>query len=526
MKACPALYLPLLITSCFTGNAIAQEDGSHHLWTWRGRAEFNKISSIADQDGDGVRDLIFGHPVTGGGGSYFEPYVGIFSGRTGLTIREMVTPDGLKSFGKGVGDAGDVNGDGIDDFMVSAPGGDGFVFVFSGADQQIIHRFVSKFSGQHIGNRVGGVGDVDGDGLADIAFSGGGVFVFSGATARFLYRLPDGQFRRAGDLDMDGIDDIVVGYPKAAPSGVQTGEVVAYSGIDGSPLWQTFGPWADSSFASSIAMIGDVTGDGASDVIVGAHQLDYERGAICLLDGANGQIFERKFGHRKTDKFGVSVAGPGDMNGDGIPDYVVGAKQRRVDHDKMGGYVEFYSGQDHRLFLKLRGKKKHNFGLALTSPGDIDNDGLADILIGKFAEEMFAFSYNPYFLADAESISISGTRPIQFLLRFPYSEAGRDYRILASYSGTGPTLVNGFEIPLTLDEALLAGLNGQLPPGSVHFAGKLNGNAKAFAQWSASSFLAPWVGQSFQLAAVSCDTIGPVWIGRIASAPITLEILP
>ncbi len=129
---------------------------------------------LADIDGDGIADHIVGEHR----GSFRGVTAGwalVLSGKDGRAILAFAGDSTGDRFGWSVGSAGDVNADGAIDFVVGAPlddpagNGSGSAFVFSGRDGSVIHHFKGKAAREQFGYRVAGVGDVDGDGHADIA---------------------------------------------------------------------------------------------------------------------------------------------------------------------------------------------------------------------------------------------------------------------------------------------------------------------------------------------------------------------
>ena len=528
------LFLGLLFwNTASIGQAAAPQDGVR--WHWRtandGYWYSSEIVSIADQNGDGIRDVLIScpHKMV----FWEDPRLIFVSGSDGELIRIDEHHEPLERYGLGLGNAGDADGDGVDDYAIGNPdfrGGYGKVEVKSGVDGSLIYEWAGIEPSQGLGYRVGGVGDVDGDGRDDLAFSGGRLFITSGRTKEILRRFPSGNFCRANDLNSDGFNDVVVAYPLATPNGNPVGEVVAYSGHDGQELWRTEGPWHNSNFGMSIASIGDLDGDGAGELLIGAPHYDNRRGGICMLEGATGQIIQQYFGYREKDRFGTSVCGPGDMNGDGIPDYAMGAMQRGVRYPTQGrGYVVAFSGADHHQFFLATGALKSRFGFNMSAIGDINQDGQADLAIsspGWSNPWIDAWGFNTYLTASASNIKASATEPVEFHVTFPATEALRPYRILLSHSGVGPTSINGFEIPLSWDNLLNSSLSGQIPPLSNGFAGQLDGFGRAYAQLTGGPHLARWPGARLYFAAVSFEIIGSSRIGKLTSVPLTLEIDP
>jgi serralysin len=222
-----------------------------------------------------------------------------------------------------------------------------------------------------------------------------------------------------GDLDGDGIEDMAVGAPSQTGSGnagavfvqfmnangtVKASQRIA-SGLGGGPLLA-----AGDYFGHSVAAIGDLNGDGISDIVVGADKDDtggYNRGAVYVLFlNANGTVkASQKIAHNTgggpslatSDRFGTSITSLGDLDGDGITDLAVGAAG-----DDTGGD---YRGAVHVLFMNTGGTVKARqkiasgtpgapmlatgdvFGITVASLGDVDGDRVADLAVGAFFDD-------------------------------------------------------------------------------------------------------------------------------------------
>ncbi|MEM9608233.1 MAG: LamG-like jellyroll fold domain-containing protein [Actinomycetota bacterium] len=236
----------------------------------------------------------------------------------------------------------------------------------------------------------------------------------------------DDRFGRAaasiGDLDGDGVTDLVVGRPLADTGGSSRGAIhVLFMDADGTvraeqEISQSAGggPSLDDNdeFGSSVAAVGDLDGDGVTDLAVGAVGDDdgaFNVGAVWVLfmnaDGsarATQKISDTDGGFGgamdSSDFFGGSVAGPGDVDGDGLPDLVVGASR-----DSDGGTAR---GAVYVLFLNadgtVRGEQKisdtagtfaatlddsDQFGISVAALGDLDSDGVPDIAVGANGDD-------------------------------------------------------------------------------------------------------------------------------------------
>ncbi|MFG0319527.1 MAG: integrin alpha, partial [Planctomycetota bacterium JB042] len=176
--------------------------------------------------------------------------------------------DPLELAGFSVSDLGDVDGDGVPDVLVGAPGAqadgdlapEGRAVVLSGADGTPIREWFGTDDLGLFGQAVAGVGDVDQDGRPDVligapaAVSGtgqvtGAAFLHSGFDGSLIRSFHgDEELERfgaavhaAGDVDQDGVPDVIVGGPGATPNGIESGRAVVYSGATGDPLRTFFG---------------------------------------------------------------------------------------------------------------------------------------------------------------------------------------------------------------------------------------------------------------------------------------------
>ncbi|MFZ0545184.1 MAG: integrin alpha, partial [Candidatus Promineifilaceae bacterium] len=258
--------------------------------------------------------------------------------------------------GEGVGDAfgwvgenlGDITGDGVNDVILSAPfhsapgtTTSGKIYVYSGSDGALLNAFAGN-DFEQLGFSATTAGDVNNDGVPDYIAGGTGspgapqsftgrAVVFSGADHSILYDIPGTPGDRfgasvsaAGDLNGDSFDDFLVGANRAGYNGANAGRVYAFSGQDGSVLWMQDGLAAGYFLGTAAGKVGDVTGDGVPDVVVGAVGAPVVGtgggGRAFVYSGADGSLVFTLTPKPTAGVFGLFFAsGAGDVNGDGFP---------------------------------------------------------------------------------------------------------------------------------------------------------------------------------------------------------------
>ncbi|MBN1424745.1 FG-GAP repeat protein [Candidatus Fermentibacteria bacterium] len=333
------------------------------------------VAGLADVTGDNVSDLIVGAPAEDSGASAADAgrsYV--FCGVTGTVAQTLISPHEEESgrFGHAVAGVDDVDGDGIDDLIVGAPYENpgtsppdaGRVYVFSGATGMVIRELVSPGeiygqAGGHFGASVCGAGDLDGDGTPDVVVGAPGehppsgelgpgrVYAFSGAIGLPLWTgasldLEDGggfglSISMVGDIDGNGISECLVGAPFEDDDWFifNCGRAYILSGAAGTAVRIVQPPYGerDGQFGFSVSCAGDIDGDGCSDYIVGAllEGLSPEGedwiGRAHVFSGASGEAVWSLDSPNPWygGSFGIAVAGGFDVTGDGVPEVIVGA---------------------------------------------------------------------------------------------------------------------------------------------------------------------------------------------------------
>ncbi|MFO0984250.1 MAG: SBBP repeat-containing protein [Planctomycetota bacterium] len=287
-------------------------------------------------------------------------------------------------FGSAVAGAGDVNGDGFADLIVGAPHDDvagafsGSAFVYSGRDGNVLHAFHGAISYAYFAHAVGSAGDVDADGLDDVLVGlgespGGNALVYSGATGDLLLFCSGGGYSvsDAGDVNRDGFPDVIVGGPP----------VYVYSGKDNTRLFTFNGDDPSDWFGFSVAGAGDTNADGFPDLVVGTvNASGFWNGSARFFSGNDGAIIRTLEGDSYNDLFGYYLDGVGDVNHDGFADAVVSAPGDDVGGDGTGT-AWIFSGKNGVALLTFVGSATAPVRSA-SNARDIDLDGTSDVILG------------------------------------------------------------------------------------------------------------------------------------------------
>jgi hypothetical protein len=186
-----------------------------------------------------------------------------------------------------------------------------------------------------------------------------------------------------GDVNGDGAGDYAMGAPHADGLEPDAGCVYVRSGKDASVPWIFAGEHAGDLLGFSLAALGDIDGDGVSDLIAGAPLAYVGFGAVYVISGATGAQLWKFKGVGDPGQLGYAVAGVGDVNTDGVPDFAFGAPYRDNGWSPDDGYVEIRSGVNAAGIHQLVGEQSGSrFGFALDGAGDVDGDGRGELLVG------------------------------------------------------------------------------------------------------------------------------------------------
>ena len=353
------------------------------------------VSSAGDVNGDGYDDFLIGASWDEDGG-FGAGQVYLVLGKTSGWNMDTSLSTADASFigeaesnhaGHSVASAGDVNGDGYDDFLIGADGWNG-----SGGNQGQVYlilgkasgwsmdidlssvdaSFIGEIGGDYAGHSIAAAGDVNGDGYTDFViganlndeggYHAGQVYLILGKTSGWAMDTPlssvDASFlgstddiagrsvSSAGDVNGDGYDDFIIGASRGAEGGGdQTGKVYLILGMASGWTMDTNLSYSNASFLGedvgdragySVASAGDVNGDGYDDFVIGApwdQVSSTYKGQVYLIFGkasswsmdTNLSTADASFWGESGDYAGYSVASAGDVNGDAFNDFIIGA---------------------------------------------------------------------------------------------------------------------------------------------------------------------------------------------------------
>ncbi len=396
------LTLPDLQAQRAIFTLTGQTAGDHFGWS---------VREAGDVNVDGFPDFIVGAPFDDTAGTNAGS-ISIFSGKSGAVLQTVYGAEAGDCFGFAVSSAGDVNRDGRADLIVGAPGRArhadraGKAVVVSGLDYSTLYTFLGSAVGDRFGYAVNGAGDVDNDGFPDVMMGAPGVddldqgagyvHVRSGRTGAIIFNIPGNtnleRFGYAvsgfGDADGDGHADFIVGAPLADPSEIEdAGQARQYSGRTGALIRVFDGILPQSHLGSAVRAAGDVNGDMIPDYIIGA-RFERDRGQAHIISGADSSTIRTILGNQRGMWFGQSVSAAGDIDGDGFGDVIVGAPIAGdlpilITLTQLLGSVTAYSGQTGNRLFEFKGPSDLSWlGWSVSGAGDINKDGYADIVVG------------------------------------------------------------------------------------------------------------------------------------------------
>ena len=370
------------------------------------------VRGAGDVNGDGLDDLIVGAYGDDPNGSYSGASFVVFGKANGTAVELSTVQAGTGGFvingvaagdrsGRSVSDAGDVNGDGLDDLIIGA--------------------HLDDPNGSNSGASFVVFGKANGTAVELSAVEAGtGGFVINGVSSGDLSGY---AVSGAGDVNGDGLDDLIVGAEGDDPNGSDSGaSFVVFGKADGTAVelsaveagtggFVINGVSSNDFSGRSVSSAGDVNGDGLDDLIVGADGDDPNgsaSGASFVVFGkADGTAVELSNveagtggfvinGVSSNDYSGFSVSGAGDVNGDGLDDLIIGAVRDDPNGSSSGAsFVVFGKADGTAVELSNVEAGTGGFvingvsggarsGNAVSGAGDVNGDGLDDLIVGAY----------------------------------------------------------------------------------------------------------------------------------------------
>ena len=264
------------------------------------------------------------------------------------------------------------------------------------------HRFVGAGAGELLGHAVAWPGDLDGDGVGDFVIGAPGaspagqqgagcLFIHSGRDGALLRRIDGPQsgdsmgfsIAAAGDLDHDGTPDLLAGGPNSSGSGGGRyfGTALVYSGSTGALLLRVDALQSNWQLGYSVDHLGDLDGDGDPDYVIGSPGAWSESGMVEVYSGRTGLALQQDIGITSGDRWGYSVSSTGDFDADGTPDYLAGSPLANSYGVGWKGRAVAYSGATGTPVYDFRGAPGASLGNTVAGAGDVDRDGHDDFLV-------------------------------------------------------------------------------------------------------------------------------------------------
>ena len=396
------------------------------------------IANAGDVNGDGYPDLIAGLPMFNNGAGAARLFLGTPNG-IGVAFSPLQLnnqPDA--QFGAAVAGIGDINNDGFDDVAVGAPFfidgqiAEGAVFIYLGSASGLQTPAFRILQGNQenamMGFSLAGVGDVNNDGFVDVGIgipgfraavqnrqtqglsATGAIAALLGGLANAISNTPDSiipgsqpgaalgsSIAAAGDVNGDGVDDIIAGSPnKTNALLTNAGAAAIYLGSNTGPqapaLVEFLGTSINEALGTSVVSIGDINRDGFADVATGApgrSNREGDEGAVHIyLGGTNPSTVPEQSleSNIANARLGSSITRIDDLNGDGVDEIMAGAPGYSDGEDREGAAFVFTSrfpGYDDEPRSILQGNQPEAaFGTSVAAFGTLNARGFTELASG------------------------------------------------------------------------------------------------------------------------------------------------
>ncbi|PLX04833.1 MAG: hypothetical protein C0594_08760, partial [Marinilabiliales bacterium] len=387
------------------------------------------ISTAGDINGDGFSDII----IASGNIEFgiVRAYYGSASGLSSSPNWEYIHSNSFGFQELEICLAGDVNDDGYSDIAISAPydengeSNEGIIYLFYGSSNGLTGSaqwtYELNIAEANLGISISSAGDVNGDGYSDLLVgqpnwnnSIGKAYVFYGSSNGMSELSVDeligaasnsefsSQVSYAGDVNHDGYSDIVISAPKYSNGESLEGKLYAYygssTGIENAPSYSYESDIVGTEFGSSLSSAGDFNADGYADVLVGSAFYtngQNQEGEVLVICGSETGLADTAFFRLESNieacSLGASVSVAGDVNGDGIGDIMMSAR-----NDLSEGQVYLFNGNVMNItsssswlaytpnWYVIGDTLDGNLGYSVESAGDVNGDGFSDVILGSY----------------------------------------------------------------------------------------------------------------------------------------------